>query len=129
MYVFVELGKFDSNKIENDIDQWLHLLKCAHNEQEPPKAIKNSSVLSAYEDLEQYRWNASEHDAYIRAKLAMEAEEISLEKSYDDGKIDGKLEIAKKLLAKGKNAKEIAELTGLSLEKVNSLRLKPSRSS
>ena len=42
MYVFVELGKFDSNKIENDIDQWLHLLKCAHNEQEPPKAIKNS---------------------------------------------------------------------------------------
>ena len=58
MYVFVELGKFDSNKIENDIDQWLRLLKCAHNEQEPPKEIKNSSILSNYEDLEQYRWNA-----------------------------------------------------------------------
>jgi predicted transposase/invertase (TIGR01784 family) len=136
MYVFVELGKFDSNKIENDIDQWLHLLKCAHNEQEPPKEIKNSSVLSAYEDLEHYRWNASEHDAYIRAKLAMEAEEIKveeylekIEKAELKGKIDGELgkaeEIAKKMLAKGKNAEEIAELTGLSLEKVNSLRTRP----
>ena len=143
MYVFVELGKFDSNKIENDIDQWLHLLKCAHNEQEPPKAIKNSSVLSAYEDLEQYRWNVSEHDAYIRAKLAMEAEEIKVEEYLEkitkleekveqaelkgkiDGKTEEKLEIAKKMLAKGKNAEEVAELTGLSLEKVNSLRVKP----
>ena len=136
MYVFVELGKFDSNKIENDIDQWLHLLKCAHNEQEPPKAIKNSSVLSAYEDLEQYRWNASEHDAYIRAKLAMEAEEIKVEEYLEKieqaelkGKIDGELgkaeEIAKKMLARGKNAEEVAELTGLSLEKVNTLRKRP----
>jgi predicted transposase/invertase (TIGR01784 family) len=146
MYVFVELGKFDSNKIENDIDQWLHLLKCAHNEQEPPKAIKNSSVLSAYEDLEQYRWNASEHDAYIRAKLAMEAEEIKVEEYLEKitrleekaeqaekrveqaelkGKTEEKLEIAKKMLARGKNAEEVAELTGLSLEKVNTLRKRP----
>ena len=136
MYVFVELGKFDSNKIENDIDQWLHLLKCAHNEQEPPKEIKNSSVLSAYEDLEQYKWNASEHDAYIRAKLAMEAEEIKVEEYLEKieqaelkGKIDGKLEnsieIAQKMLARGKNAEEVAELTGLSLERVNSLRKRP----
>ena len=121
MYVFVELGKFDSNKIENDIDQWLHLLKCAHNEQEPPKEIKNSSVLSAYEDLEQYRWNASEHDAYIRAKLAMEAEEISLEKSYDDGKTDGKLEIAKQMLVDGEPIDKIMKFTKLSREQILSI--------
>ena len=42
-----------------------------------------------------------------------------------DGKTEEKLEIAKKMLAKGKNAEEIAELTGLSLEKVNSLRKRP----
>jgi len=142
MYVFVELGKFDSNKIENDIDQWLHLLKCAHNEQEPPKAIKNSSVLSAYEDLEQYRWNASEHDAYIRAKLAMEAEDIKLEehlekitnlekkieqaeKRVEQAEIAKAEEIAQKMLARGKNTEEVAELTGLSLEKVNTLRKRP----
>ena len=107
-------------------------------------------MLSAYEDLEQYRWNASEHDAYIRAKLAMEAEEIKVEEYLEKitrleekaeqaekrveqaelkGKIDGKLEnsieIAQKMLSRGKNAEEVAELTGLSLEKVNSLRKRP----
>jgi len=121
MYVFVELGKFDSNKIENDIDQWLHLLKCAHNEQEPPKAIKNSSVLSAYEDLEQYKWNASEHDAYIRAKLAMEAEEISLEKSYDDGRLDRSVEIAKQMLVDGEPIDKIMKFTKLSREQILSI--------
>ncbi len=116
-----------------------HLLKCAHNEQEPPKEIKNSSVLSAYEDLEQYRWNASEHDAYIRAKLAMEAEEIKVEEYLEKitkleekveqaelkGKTDERIVIAKKMLSRCKNAEEVAELTGLSLEKVNSLRIRP----
>ena len=45
------------------------------------------------------------------------------------GKTDGELgkaeEIAQKMLAKGRNAEEVAELTGLSLEKVNTLRTKP----
>jgi predicted transposase/invertase (TIGR01784 family) len=135
-YVFVELGKFDKNQISNDTDQWLHLLKCAHNEQEPPKGIDNSSVLSAYEDLEQYRWTAQEHDAYIRAKLAMEAEEIKIEEYLEkivalEEKIEqaetkgvekGKLEIAKKMLTKGKTIDEIIELTNLTTKQIESLK-------
>ena len=39
-YVFIELGKFNENQISDDTDQWLHLLKCASKEQEPPKEIK-----------------------------------------------------------------------------------------
>jgi hypothetical protein len=34
-------------------------------------------------------------------------------------------ESAQKMLARAKNAEEVAELTGLSLEKVNSLRTRP----
>lgn len=118
MYVFVELGKFDDGKIDNDTDQWLHLLKYAHNEQEPPQGIHNESVLSAYEDLEQYRWNVQEHDAYIRAKLAMEAEQLNLEKSYDDGKIDERIEIAKKMLLDGEPIKKVIKFTELTEEQV-----------
>lgn len=80
-----------------------------------------ANVLSAYEDLEQYRWTAQEHDAYIRSKLAMEAEQLNLEKSYDDGKTDEKIEIAKKMLAKGKSIEEIMELTNLSIEQLENI--------
>ena len=69
----------------------------------------------------------------------MEAEEIKVEEYLEKitkleekveqaelkGKTQEKLEIAQKMLAKGKNAEEVAELTGLSLEKVNSLRVRP----
>jgi predicted transposase/invertase (TIGR01784 family) len=111
--VFVELGKFDASKIKDDTDQWLHLLKCAHNEQEPPKEIDNANVLSAYEDLEQYRWTAQEHDAYIRSKLAMEAEQLNLEKSYDNGKTDERIEIAKEMLLNGEPIEKIIKFTKL----------------
>ena len=46
-------------------------------------------------------------------------------KGKTDGKLENSIEIAQKMLARGKNAEEVAELTGLSLEKVNSFRIKP----
>ena len=106
-YVFVELAKFDKTKIETDIDQWLHLLKCAHGEDAPPESIASKEVLSAYDDLEQYKWTASEHDAYIRAKLAIEAEEIKT-KEYAEAKeeiAEAKEEI-QNLTQKAKTAKD-----------------------
>ena len=121
-YVFVELGKFDANKIQNDTDQWLHLLKYAHSEQQPPREIDNINVLSAYEDLEQYKWTAQEHDAYIRSKLAMEAEQLNLDKSYDDGIERGKAEVAKRLLAKDYSISDISDLTGLSIADIQKLK-------
>ena len=62
----------------------------------------------------------------------MEAEEIKVEEYLEKieqaelkGKLENSIEIAQKMLASGKNAEEVAELTGLSLEKVNSLRVRP----
>lgn len=135
MYVFVELGKFDDGKIESDTDQWLHLLKYAHNEQEPPQDIHNESVLSAYEDLEQYRWNAQEHDAYIRAKLAMEAEEIKveeyldkitnlenkIERSKEEGKLENSIEIAKQMLADGEPMEKVIKFTKLTNDQIKNI--------
>lgn len=121
-YVFVELGKFSVNTIKDDTDQWLHLLKCAHDEQAPPKEINNPIVLSAYEDLEQYRWTAAEHDSYIRSKLAMEAEQLSLEKSYDDGKTDEKIEIAKQMLINDEPMEKVIKFTKLTIEQIKNLK-------
>lgn len=125
-YVFIELGKFNENNIKDDTDQWLHFLKCAPKEIEPPKAINNNKVLSAYEDLEQFRWSVTEHDAYTRSKLAQEAEELNFEAKYAEGKAEGKaeekIEMAKKMLKKGKLMEEIMEFTELSVEEIEKLK-------
>lgn len=128
-YVFVELGKFDKRKIETGADAWLHLLKCAREENEPPKEINSSIILSAYTDLEQYRWTKEEHDAYIRSQLAVEQEESKIDISYKKGKAEGKeegkhvekVEIIKNLLAQGVDNKTISVATGLTIEEIKNL--------
>ena len=125
-YVFVELGKFDENNIKNDTDQWLHLLKCASHEQQPPKEINNAYVLAAYENLERFRWTAQEHDDYIRSRLAQEAEENEFEAKYEEGQAEGEnkkaIEIAKNLLAQNIDINIIATVTGLAVDEIIKLK-------
>ena len=59
-------------------------------------------------------------------QLAMEAEQLNLEKSYDDGKVEGeivgiergKLEIAKQMLLDGESMEKIIKFTKLSKEQI-----------
>lgn len=128
-YVFVELGKYKKEQVTTDIDQWLHLLKCAHKEQEPPVEIQNDNILSAYNDLEQFRWSAQEHDAYVRSRLAAEAEEEAMESKYEKGVVEGEkrgklkasLAIAKNLLANGLSRDAVATATSLELQEIEKL--------
>lgn len=48
-------------------------------------------------------------------------QKYSLETSYDDGKTDALIEVAKKMKAKGMDVKEIMEMTGLDKEEVEKL--------
>ena len=123
-YVFVELGKFN-NKLDNIQGQWLHFFKCAVSETEPPKEITNDNVLNAYKTLEKYGWTNDEYDLYIRTRLQEEAEVSSLGKSFDEGVQEGReernLEIARKMLSKGKTIEEIEEITGLTEEEIEEM--------
>jgi predicted transposase/invertase (TIGR01784 family) len=129
-YVFVELGKFDDSKLGGDAEQWLHLLKYAPKEQEPSKAISNKIVLSAYNDLEQFRWTPEEHDAYVRSRLAMEAEQLNYEEKYEKGLAEGKaegeakrsIEMAKEMLADNEPIEKIIKYTKLSKEEIEQLK-------
>lgn len=121
-YVFVELGKFKENDIKSEMDQWLHLFKCATEEKEPPKEIKSSTVLSAYRELEQYNWTQEQHDAYVRSNLAIAKEEEELEDAREEGEHNRARKMALKMIAKKKPIQEIIEFTDLSKEQIESLK-------
>jgi predicted transposase/invertase (TIGR01784 family) len=135
-YVFIELGKFakeeeDLNSIE---DYWLYFLAKSQIAKKPPKAITDEMVLQAYKTIEQFNWSESEYDAYLRARLLAEAEELTLEKSYTDGKQEGiqlgkqkgkaerNIEIVENMLYQGIDIEIIAKSTGLTLEQIIALR-------
>ena len=69
-----------------------------------------------------------EYDAYIRAKLMEDAEEIALSENFEKGKAEGKVEgtaeLIQIMLKQGKTVQQIIEFTGLSKEEIEQLKAK-----
>ncbi|WP_371920413.1 Rpn family recombination-promoting nuclease/putative transposase [Rickettsia sp. TH2014] len=121
-YVFIELKKFDKDKFDNTIDEWLHLFKCAENKTSPPANIKSEKVSDAYNVIEMHNLTPEEYDAYIRAKLMEDAEKIALSENFEKGKAEGKAELIQMMLKQGKTVQQIIEFTGLSKEEIKQLK-------
>ena len=126
---FLELQKFNKTEHElvNIIDKWAFMLKEANKLNEIPTALKKSDeIVEAFGLLEQGSWTAREIEAHHRFMEAVNSERDLRWAGYEDGraegKIEGKAEVAKQMLSKGLAVAMIAELTGLSVEQVESLK-------
>jgi len=123
-YAFIELGKFKKTpeNLQTTEDYWLYYLSGSETTKEPPASIKDEQVLRAYEAIEKFNWSETQYDAYFKAKLILEAEEEQMADSYSKGeakgKLEGRLEIAKNMIAKGFDEKSILEITGFAMEEV-----------
>ncbi|MGX6960445.1 MAG: Rpn family recombination-promoting nuclease/putative transposase [Rickettsia endosymbiont of Pentastiridius leporinus] len=99
-YVFIELGKFNKEKLETIADEWLHLFKCVVEEKDIPEEITSDKVKEAYHVIEMHNMTPESYDLYIRTKLTEQTEEIALEENFEKGKVERSIEIAKNLLHK-----------------------------
>jgi hypothetical protein len=138
-FTFIELPKFKKNKIEdleNIVEKWCYFFKYAEStdKEDLEKIIKGDAVMQrAYEALDQFSWNEVELRAYekeikrIRDNKAVL--NYKIEKAEARGKAEGKaegeakrnIEIAKKMLARGKDIEEIVEFTGLTKDEISNL--------
>jgi len=133
-YAFIELPKFNKKleDLKTTEDYWVFMMKEAAHLREVPKHAPDE-VKQAYGILEKHKWTRIERLAYEQAKIGLmddleairtarvegreEGEQIGLEK----GKAEGKIEIAKELIADGMSLKKICKITGLSPEVVQEL--------
>ncbi|CAG8646905.1 14137_t:CDS:2, partial [Dentiscutata erythropus] len=131
-YVFIELPKFDKCKkqLETAEDYWLHFLKEASNELEPPKETPNE-IQKAYKILERYRWSAVENFAYEKLMMnildeedaASSAKKEGFEEGFEKGLEEVSKKVALKLLKKRSSLQEISDITGLSASKIQELKI------
>ncbi len=133
-YVFIELPKFkkSAKDLRTGEDDWLYFFANWKESKEPPETITDSMVLEAYKTIEQFNWTPEEYDAYFRARLASDAEDIMLIKSFEEGLEKGreekeaaikkaeqeKIEIVKSMFLKGIDVETIADVTKFSKEEV-----------
>lgn len=119
---FIELPKFNKNEQELHtlMDKWVYFIKNAENLDLIPSNVDDDGLRSAYQEAEQHRWSKADLEAYSYARMR-ETDEVMREKLLE---LKALQSVAQKLIQRNLSNEEIAELTGLSLEQIEGLRLK-----
>lgn len=142
-FAFIELPKF--NKQEHELvtheDKWIYFLKNIDQAESIPAPLNKNEFKEACNAANRMTWTEEEFNYYENAIIAMTDEkgkiEFALEQGEAKGRAEGmaagetrgraaeKLNTAKHLLRLGKlNVKEVAQITGLSLGEIESIKNK-----
>lgn len=128
---FIELPKFRKKDpdMSNKLEQWLCLI-CDEEDKIEMAESKNEEIEKAKKELEKLAMNPEDRELY-ELRLKAIRDEMNIRYSgYIDGMTEGeakgkaeeKTEMAKKLLKKQMPIRDIAEVTGLSLEEIERLK-------
>ncbi|KDB19749.1 Rpn family recombination-promoting nuclease/putative transposase [Wolbachia endosymbiont of Glossina morsitans morsitans] len=126
-FTFIELPKFPKTKedqLESIVEKWIYYFKYADetSEEELEKVIGSDVIIKkAYEELNRFNWSEKEFIAYEREIKRIRDERAVLEQKLDDAKKEGKIEVAKTMLANNVDVTTIVKFTGLSMSEIKEL--------
>ncbi len=103
---------------------WIYYFKYADetSEEELEKIIGSDVIIKkAYEELNRFNWSEKEFIAYEQEIKRIRDERAVLEQKLDDAKKEGKIEVAKTMLANNVDVTTIVKFTGLSMSEIEKL--------
>lgn len=130
-FTFIELAKFNKNakELSSIEDKWCYFFKHAHEtkEEDLQRIIgKDTIIHKAYDALNQFHWTEKELTIYENMKrderdyiAGMDQAEI---RGLEKGKIEGEMQLAKRLLQSGLEFDVIVQSSALSEEQIESLK-------
>jgi predicted transposase/invertase (TIGR01784 family) len=108
-FLQMPLFKKQEHELETHFDKWVYFLK-------------NEPVFQKGFDIAEVSHLSSEqYDDYLKSVLSYNEAKAVTDTAFADGKSEGKIEVAKTMLAKGFDAEMVAEITGLPLKEVKAL--------
>ncbi|WP_339047307.1 Rpn family recombination-promoting nuclease/putative transposase [Candidatus Mesenet endosymbiont of Phosphuga atrata] len=148
-FVFIELPKFKKTKedqLDNVVEKWCYFFKyAAETREEDLDKIVGSDVIikRAYEEMNKFNWSEEELLAYEQRKKRLMDEIAALAEKFDEGlkvgheqgiqigqekgiqigTLQGKIEVAKTMLANNVDVNTIVKFTGLSLDEIKKLQV------
>ncbi len=126
-FVYLEMPHFVKSEADlaNRLDKWLYFIKHLEDFQNIPEVFKDEVFIQAFEKAEIAKYSEAErHDYEQSLKVFRDNKavyEYAINTAFDEGKIEGKIEIARKMKLKGLSSSDISDLTGLSEEEINDL--------
>ena len=127
-YIYVEIPKFDKKETElvTMYDKWMFVLKNLSKLMQRPAALQERVFTRLFEQAEIAKFNQQEQKLYEDSMNAyrdiVNAIRTAEKTKFAEGHAEGIAEVAKKMLDKGMSAEVVADMTGLSLNEVSSLK-------
>jgi predicted transposase/invertase (TIGR01784 family) len=121
---FLELPKFRKARpdLSKPLDRWLIFIEDSPKEVRK-MAMNNDPAIAKAEELLERLGSLDEVKRYYEAReMAIHDEVTRITGARAEGRIDGKLEDARKMLSKNMPEELIAEITGISLEELRKLK-------
>jgi predicted transposase/invertase (TIGR01784 family) len=123
-YIYLEMPNFSKSEedLSTRLDKWLFFIKHLEDFQSIPIIFKDEMIFNqAFEKAELAKFGNAEWESYESSLKEYRDIKGYIDSAFDEGKTEGKIEIAIKMKLKGLSIKDISELTGLSKNEIDKL--------
>ena len=123
-FIYLEMPKFNKNidELETRFEKWLFVLQNLHKLDRVPEKLKENIFLQLFETAEISKFSQQEYQEYENSLKYYRDIKNSLDTAKEEGKIEGKIEVAKNLLENGVDIEIIINSTGLTEKEINELK-------
>jgi predicted transposase/invertase (TIGR01784 family) len=122
-FIYLEMPKFNKtvDELETRFDKWLFVLRNLNRLDKVPDKLKEQIFDKLFESAEIARFTPDQVRSYEDSLKYYRDLKNSLETARDEGKIEGKIEVAKNLLKNGVPIDLIVKSTGLTEKEIKAL--------
>lgn len=137
MFIYLEMPKFNKTveQLETRFDKWLYVIKNLHKLERIPDKLRESIFEKLFLTAEIAKFNRDEYQNYEESLKYYRDLKNSLDTAREEGKLqgieegkqlgieEGKIEIAKKMLINKIEINLISQVTGLTIQEIERLKL------
>ncbi|MCA0426393.1 MAG: Rpn family recombination-promoting nuclease/putative transposase [Bacteroidetes bacterium] len=122
-YIYLEMPNFSlgENQLKSRLDKWLYFIKNLEDFQSIPQIFSDEVFHQAFEKAELAKFGQAELASYENSLKVYRDLKGVIDTAFDEGKLEGKLEMARVMKAAGEPAEKIAKYTGLSMNELEKL--------
>lgn len=122
-YIYLEMPNFSlkEEELKTRLDKWLYFIKHLEDFQNIPSIFKDDVFKKAFEKAEIAKMDETDLSRYQNSLKIYRDLKGVIDTAFDEGKLEGKIEVVKALKAQGFPTEVIAASTGLSFTEIEQL--------
>jgi predicted transposase/invertase (TIGR01784 family) len=123
-FIYLEMPKYNKSidQLETRFDKWLYVIKNLNKLERVPEKLREQVFEKLFETAEIAKFTPDQIRSYEDSLKYYRDIKASLDTKFEEGKIEGKIEVARNLLSNGISIDLIIKSTGLSEDEIKGLK-------